>query len=350
MDTLNFNLTRLIELAQVEYKKQFSSTVSFERAVFFSWGCTIGDCAFCYMSTQPPDKPLRETKRSHASILAEFLLAKHLGWDIGFFTGGIGVLKPEELEFLLKAIIEIINDKLWLSVGPLSKPLLERYKPYLKGVVGSTETINSKLHKMVCPSKPLVPYERMFEFAQQMGFQKAMTFIVGLGEMKEDLVLLIDFIKKYQIDKIHVYGLIPEKGTWYEKAAIPSQEDQAWWIAQLRIHFPTLDIQCGVWEDRVERIAFLLQAGANSISKFKALKLFGTKRAAEIEKQVLAAGRVFKGTLTEIPDVNWDAEVQKLSFSNELKERIKEKLGLYLEGMKKNQKKKTCPTMGAVLV
>ena len=109
MDTLNFNLTRLIELAQVEYKKQFSSTVSFERAVFFSWGCTIGDCAFCYMSTQPPDKPLRETKRSHASILAEFLLAKHLGWDIGFFTGGIGVLKPEELEFLLKAIIEIIN-------------------------------------------------------------------------------------------------------------------------------------------------------------------------------------------------------------------------------------------------
>ena len=350
MDTLHLPLSTLMELAQAEYKRHFPLTASFERAVFFSWGCTIGDCAFCYMSTQPKDKPPRETKRSNASILAEFILAKHLGWDIGFFTGGIGVLKPDEVEFLLKSITEIVGDKIWLSVGPLSRPLLERYKPYIKGVVGSTETINPILHQKVCPSKPLAPYEKMFEFAQSLGLQRAMTFIVGLGETKQDFILLVDFIRKYNINKIHVYGLIPEKGTMYETAEIPSQEEQAWWIAQLRIHFPTLDIQCGVWEDRVERIAFLLQAGANSLSKFQALKLFATKIAMEIEQQVMRAGRTFKGTLTELPDIDWNAEVEKLSFSNSLKEEIKRKLQLYLKTMEKNTEKYAVHASNAIIL
>ncbi len=339
MDTFNLPLPELISRAQHVFKSHFPPSVSFERAVFFSWGCTIGDCAFCYMSTQPKDKPPRETKRSNASILAEFLLAKHLGWDIGFFTGGIGVLKPNELEFLLKAITEIIEDKLWLSVGPLSKPLLERYKPYVKGVVGSTETIEPVLHKKVCPSKPLGPYERMFEFAHPLGLQKAMTFIVGLGEKREDLFLLTDFIQKHEINKIHIYSLIPEKGTLYEKVAIPSQEEQAWWIAQLRIAFPALDIQCGIWEDRIERIPFLLNAGANSISKFKALKLFGTILAAEIEEQVQNSGRTFKGTLTKIPIIDWNKEINHLSISEVLKEEMKKKLQDYLEAMRKNTKR-----------
>src|SRR3989338_9932912 len=199
------NIQLLVNQADNVYKANFNSEVCFERAIFFSWGCTIGDCAFCYMSTQPKEKEVRETKRSNASILAEFILAKHLGWDIGFFTGGIGVLKPDEVEFLLKSITEIVGDKIWLSVGPLSRPLLERYKPYIKGVVGSTETINPILHQKVCPSKPLAPYEKMFEFAQSLGLQRAMTFIVGLGETKQDFILLVDFIRKYHINKIHVY-------------------------------------------------------------------------------------------------------------------------------------------------
>ena len=103
------------------------------------------------MSTQPAGKAPKETKRSVESILAEFMLAKKLNWDIGFFTGGIGVLKPEELEFLLKAITEIIGGKIWLSVGAIPKPLLQSDLPYIKWVVGSTETINPELHKIVCP-------------------------------------------------------------------------------------------------------------------------------------------------------------------------------------------------------
>lgn len=327
---------KLVDKADKIYRQHFPLITCFERAIFFSWGCTIGDCTFCYMSTQPKDKPPRETRRSTESILAEFIIAKHLGWEIGFFTGGIGVLKPDELESLLKAAVGITGEKIWLSVGPVPKPLLLHYLPYIKGVVGSTETINPKLHKIVCPSKPLAPYEHMFETATELGLQKAMTFIVGMGETKEDLELLEKFIQKHGIGKIHIYGLIPTKGTMFEHSPPPTAEEQAWWIAQLRIAFPTLDIQCGIWEDRAEYIPLLLQAGANSISKFRAIKLFGSKMAEEIVEQCRNAGREFKGNLTELPEVDWEGAVRKIPVGLELQERIKEKLRQYVGGMGRN--------------
>ncbi len=327
----------LIKQAKKVYNSNFSSKVTFERAVFFSWGCTIGDCTFCYMSTQPLDKVAKETKRSNASILAEFLLAKHLGWDIGFFTGGIGVLKPDELEFLLRIIYQITGEKIWLSVGPLPKTLLEKYLPYIRGVVGSTETINPVLHKKVCPSKPLKPYEVMFENAKKLDLDRAMTFIVGMGETRKDFKLLKNFITKYDISKIHVYGLIPQRGTPFENSSIPTKEEQAWWIANLRIAFSKLDIQCGIWEDRIERISYLLDAGSNSISKFKALKLFGTSIARQIEEQATLADRKFVGTLSKMPEIDWNQKINSLEISKDLKRDIRKKLDLYLQKMTSNQ-------------
>lgn len=326
-------MMELTEKAKEVYSNNFSNETRFERAIFFSWGCTIGDCTFCYMSTQPKDKPPKETRRSKESILAEFILSKKLGWDIGFFTGGIGVLSSDELEEILKVAVEITGEKIWLSVGPISKSLLQRYQPYIKGVVGSTETINPELHRKVCPSKPLQPYERMFENAKELGLERAMTFIVGMGETKGDLPLLVDFIRKHEITKIHVYGLIPQKGTIFENSSTPTKEEQGWWISQLRINFSKLDIQCGIWEDRLERVSYLLQAGANTISKFKALKHFGTDLAKQIENQAVFAGREFQGTLTKLPGIDWDDEVEKLSVSDELKEGIKVKLRQYLSKM-----------------
>lgn len=328
-------LNKLIEKAEEVYNQNFSKETCFERAVFFSWGCTIGDCAFCYMSTQPKNKKPFETRRSIESIFAEFILAKNLGWDIGFFSGGIGVFNQDELIFMLKTINEITNEKIWLNIGTVSKKQLELYKPYIKGIVGSIETINPKLHKKVCPSKPIKPYEKMFEYAKELGIKRSITFIIGLGEKREDINLLMEFIKKHEIEKIHVYSLIPHKGTLFENYPIPSKEEQAWWIANLRINFPKLDIQCGIWEDRVDRISFLLKAGANSISKFKATKLFGTKIAKEIESQAKLAERKFKGTLTKFPNIEWDNEVDKLSLDNEMKEKVKNKLKLYLNKMKR---------------
>ncbi len=327
----------IFDQAKAIHEQSFGKEVAFERAIFFSCGCSIGDCTFCYMSTQPYGKNPQETRRTTESILAEFILAKNLGWDIGFFTGGIGAFSPDEIEFLIRAASEIAGEKLWLSIGPVAKPFLKKYSPYIRGVVGSTETINPELHKKVCPSKPLAPYEKMFLEAKELGLDCAMTFIVGMGEKREDIDLLKPFIQKYNIDKIHIYGLIPQKGTMFEHAPIPSAEEQAWWIAQLRVAFPKLDIQCGIWEDRTERISLLVSVGANSISKFQATKLFALRQAQEIETQVQSTGRTFKGSLTKIPEVDWENEVNKLSLDEELKEKIKEKLNNeYLKRMKKN--------------
>ena len=326
----------LVKQANKIYLENFPATTWFERGMFYSWGCAIQDCAFCYMATQPKDKNIKETKRSVASILAEFLLARELGWEIGFFTGGIGIFHPDEAEVFLKRITEVFQQKIWISFGALPKSLLERYKPYLEGVVGSTETINPHLHAKICPSKPLAPYEKMFLAAHELGMKKAMTLILGLGETKEDFLLLKDFIVKYHIDKIHVYGLKPRQGTPFADAPIPSADWQAWWIAQLRITFPTLIIQCGIWEDRLDRVSLLLCSGANAVSNFRATKLFGTALAHELEHQAALGARSFQGTLTVLPSLDWDAKVDALALEEELKVKIKEKLQLYLATMKHN--------------
>jgi hypothetical protein len=114
-------------------------------------------------------------------------------------------------------------------------------------------------------------------------------------------------------------------------------EEQAWWIANLRIAFPKLDIQCGIWEDRIERISYLLDAGSNSISKFKALKLFGTSIARQIEEQATLADRKFVGTLSKMPEIDWNQKINSLEISKDLKRDIRKKLDLYLQKMTSNQ-------------
>jgi biotin synthase-like enzyme len=332
-------LSTLKNKANQIYLDNFPNETRFERSVFFSWGCTINDCGFCYMSAQPKDKEIKETKRSLGSVFAEVILVKHLRWDLGFFTGGIGVYSPNEMELLLKKMYEILGQKVWLNIGALPRSSLQKFKPYLKGIVGSTETIEPELHKKICPSKPLDIYEKMFSAAKELDIPRAMTFIVGMGEDETHLKYVIDFIKKYEISKIHLFSLTPHPGTMLSDMPIPSKEYHAWWISQLRIAFPKLDIQCGIWVDRVDRISFLLNAGANSFAKFKGLELFGTPLAHEMEDQVSETGREFKSNLTKIPNVDFDAEVAGLDIDDKLKSEIKIKLDLYLKKMKDNCKK-----------
>jgi len=304
----------------------------FERAIFFSWYCGIRDCAYCYMSTQPDSK---KAVRSKESLLAELLLCKKLGWEIGFISGGIGAFSKTKFKDLLEDMHKVAEEKFWLNIGALSLQELKDYLPYTKGVVGSIETVNKNIHDKVCPSKPMEPYFKMFENASKLGLKNAMTIILGLGETTEDFKEFKNIVEKYNIIKVHFYGLNPQKGTYFENSNPPSSEYQAEWIKKTREEFPGMDIQCGIWVDRADRVAELLRAGANSISKFPILKRFGSKEAKEIEKQVEKAGFKFKGTLTKLPDINWDKEIDNLDLNYDLKKRIKEKLKLYLKKFQK---------------
>jgi len=307
----------------------------FERAIFFSWYCDIRDCAYCYMSTQPKKK---KAVRSQASILAELLICKKLKWKVGFISGGIGAFSKTEFKNLLKNMYKVSKEKFWLNIGPLDKQTLKLYLPYTKGIVGSIETINPRLHKLVCPSKPTKPYEKMFRISKRLKLKNAMTIILGLGETIDDFEKLKRFIKKYNIVKIHFYGLNPQKGTIFEKADPPSKEYQAEWIKKTRQIFPKIDIQCGIWKDRVDYIPTLLEAGSNSISKFPAIRLFNSDYAKKIEQKVKKTNRTFVGSLTKLPKINWNKEIDKLNIEKGLKEQVRKKLFKYLEVMRKSKK------------
>ncbi|MFH1398581.1 MAG: radical SAM protein [Candidatus Woesearchaeota archaeon] len=301
---------------------------NFERAVFFSWHCDIKDCKFCYMSTQNTTKLAR---RSLASILAEVILIKKLGWDFGFFSGGIGAYKTPEFRELLEKVYITYGQKFWINVGPLSKEELLAFQPFVKGVVGSIETVNEEVHKEVCPSKPLQPYLEMFKEAKKLGLQNAATIIVGLGETISDFPKLSALIKKYGITKLHIYCLNPQKGTIFAGKPAPAAEYQAEWIRLTRQVFPNIDIQAGIWYDKIERLPLLLNSGANTFSKYPAIRRFGSY-SKKLEKTLAEAGIFLAGNLTKLPET---ALEEHLPFDPNLKTEIKNHLAAYLNKMSK---------------
>lgn len=329
---------QLIQNSNKVFLDNFPNETHFERAIFFSWSCSINDCKFCYMSTKPRVKE-HNIRRSLPSILAEAILTKNFGWEVGFLSGGVGAFFHEELLEMLKYITEIINDKVWINIGVVSETQLKSFLPYIKGVIGTVECVNKEVHDFVCPSKPSKPIEIMFQNALKLGIKTGMTLILGLGEKKDDFPKLKWWITKYSIEKIHIYGLNPIKGTYFENKPPPEAEYHAWWIANTRINFPKIDLQAGIWENKIEHVPLLLKAGANSVSKFPALKVFGTKTARELELAGEKAGRIFKGTLTKLPEIDWYAQVQELKMPTELKAKVYFKIKQYLKRIEKNLKK-----------
>ncbi len=270
-------------------------------------------------------------KRRPESILAEAMISKACGWKIEFLSGGYESYALDELVDLTKKIYEITNQKQWLNIGAIKKEELEKFKPYLEGVCGAVECINPEIHDFVCPSKPVSEILKMFKACDELKLKKAITIIIGLGETEKDIPLLIDFIRKNKISRVTFYALNPHKETIFKKG--PDKEHYAKWIKAIRKEFPKIKIIAGSWVNRLNEISILLKAGADAITKFPAMKLFNSKFARKIEKQAKLANRKFVGSLTKLPKMDWEKEVEKLKFDKELKEKIKIKLKQYIKQM-----------------
>lgn len=297
----------------------------FERAIFLSWYCSKGDCKFCYMSTQKSKiKNPKLAKRRKESVLAEAVICKACGWKVEFLSGGYESYDIDELVDLTKQVYKITGQKQWLNIGVLKKEEIKKFLPYIEGLCGAVECVNPKLHKELCPSKPISEIIEMFKICDELKLKKSMTIIIGLGETEKDIHLLIEFIKKHKINKITFYALNPHEGTIFKKG--PKTDYYAKWISETRKQFPKLHIVAGSWVDRLEEISELLEAGATSITKFPSIKLFNSKFAKEIEKQVKLSGRKFEGTMTLLPKI----DVSKFD------SKIREKLNQYLKTMSKN--------------
>ncbi|MDP2908485.1 MAG: hypothetical protein Q8N77_01635 [Nanoarchaeota archaeon] len=331
----------LLEESNKVFLDNFKPEVWFGRCIFISWYCDVGTCKFCFRAAQKDRvKHAEHARRSIASILAEALLAKKLGWRVEFLTGGYNIYPLHELVGISRLVSEVYGDKVWLNLGALKREELDAFKPYIKGVVGSIEAVNPELHDAVCPDKPIKPYEEMFSYADDL--KKSMTVVIGLGERKEDFGLLANFIEKHKLDRITFYALKPVKGSPYTHG--PNSKDYAWWIANTRISFPKLQIIAGTTYKRVmcedgcdtkDDVQLILRAGANAVTKFPATKKFNSEAAKKIESEIKKAGRSFSSTLTKMPDVDWDAEVDSLSIDDAIKEKLKPMLKDYLKNMGK---------------
>lgn len=328
---MNSELKQLVEQAEKTYKKNFSPICWFERAVFLSWYCSLGDCTFCYMSTQK-DKisDPKKARRRLSSVLAEIILSKEFGWEIEFLSAGYGSYTSEELLDVIQKCYELTAEKLWLNIGYLNDKEINKFLPFIKGVSASIETINWEIRKKVCPSKPIEPMLKMLELADKYHLQKAITIIIGLGETIEDIDNLFGFVEKYNLDRITFYSLNPHPGTPFKKG--PETNYYVQWIAKTRIKFPKVEIIAGSWVNRIEEISFLLKAGANAFTKFPALKLFNSKYAQEIEKQVKDSGRELKGTLTKMPPTSIE-KINLNSLDKRLQIETRLKLKQYLKRM-----------------
>lgn len=331
-------LKKLIKNANEVYNKNFDKNVVFERAIFFSWYCSLGDCTFCYMSTlKNKITDPKKARRSKHSIISEAIISKVFNWDIEFLSGGYDSYSVEELLFLIKNIYKITGKKQWLNIGTLSKTELKMFKPYIEGYAGTIETVNWDLRKKVCPSKKLNPILKTFEYCEELGLKKSITLIIGLGETLDDFDNLKKFIEEYNISRITFYALNPHPETSFKTS--PPLNYYMQWIAKTRIHFPKLHIIAGAWIDKINYYSNVLEAGANSITKLPATRVFNTNNAKLIEEQVKKAGRIFKSKfLCENVKsyAKWDLLIDKLKLTEEQTCDVKKNIKLYLNKFEKN--------------
>jgi len=306
----------------------------FGRCIFLSWYCEKGTCNFCYRSTiKHRIKHAKTAKRSIASILADAIIGKNLGWRIEFLTGGYGIFEFDEIIKIAKYVSEIYGYKIWVNLGVLKQEEMEKLRPYVEGICASIETIDPKLHNSICPDKPIEPYSDMLKLAKKIGFKTSITIVIGLGEKKQDFELLEKYIREHKLDRITFYALKPVKGTPYTKSPEPGY--YSWWIAETRKNFPDIEIMAGLTPKRVDYVKDLLEAGASAITKFPAIAQFNSEKAKLIERLAKEAKREFEGSLTKLPEIEWNKKVDNLDLDKKLKEEIKKKVDIDLKQMRK---------------
>jgi biotin synthase-like enzyme len=330
-------LAQLMKKANLVHKEHHSNVAFFERSVFINWTCGIADCKYCYLSTQPKND--KHALRSPASILAEILVCKLMGWRIGYLTGGLRVERSEYLVELLKNVEKVLGEKTWMNFGPYTHKEVQAFKPYVQGMGSAIESFDEELHNYICPSKPLKALKRFLGYLQEEEMGKLITIILGIGEKKSDIEEVIKEIKHYNINTVQLCFLKPQENTVFAEVPAPDPEYMCWWIAKLRIALPDLSIKVALVRERMGDTQKYLEAGANGFSRFMVFKDFNSSYAKELEAGCIAAGRDLQGHFTTLPSINIDAEVEKLDIDTKLKEIVLMKAKQYWKKLEKLSKK-----------
>ncbi|MDP3699026.1 MAG: radical SAM protein [Nanoarchaeota archaeon] len=332
-------LAALLPEAGKIYQKHFPSTAYFERSIFINWTCSIADCKYCFLSTRPKHEPREKPTaiRSPASILAEVLVCKAMGWKVGYITGGLRVESTDYLIDLISKINVITGEKIMMNFGPYAKSEIIKLKPYVSGMGSAIESFDEELHNFICPSKPLRSLMKFLENLQEQGLQKLITIILGIGERKEDVDIVIEKIKEYNIEKVQLCFLKPQENTVFDKVPPPNPDYMAWWIAKIRIACPEVQIKVALVQERVQEVELYLRAGANGFSRFMVFLDFNSQYAQELEEGCKKAGRKLEGNFTELSEVDVQKLVEGLPFDEELKKKILPKAKQYFRKLERRK-------------
>ena len=151
---MDSNIFDLIKKANKTTLDNHSNIITLERAIFLSWWCDKGDCAFCYMSTQKNKiKNPHKARRNVSNIFAEAEMCKRLDWNIEFLSGGYESFTTREIKEIATTIKDITGQGVWLNTGITDE--LDEYGSEIKGITGAVEVANPEIHERVCPSKKL---------------------------------------------------------------------------------------------------------------------------------------------------------------------------------------------------
>lgn len=337
----NKELQDAIALAKPIFQEHHSNTVHFERSIFINWTCAIADCKYCYLSTKPKHKAGTQATalRSHESILAEALICKLMGWEIGYITGGLRVESVDQIIELLKLLNQVNNKQNWMNFGPYAHSEIKKLKPYTGGMGSAIESFDETLHNFICPSKPLVVLRKYLEHLKEEEVGKLITIILGLGENKDDIDIVSENINKYNLNTVQLCFLKPQENTLFANVPAPDMNYMAYWVAKLRIKHPSLKIKVALVKERMDDLHLLLEAGANGFSRFLSFKEFAQEQAIKLEHECQKANRTLLGNFTKVPEFDLEEEVRKLPFNNELKAKILPKAEQYLVKLKKLEAK-----------
>jgi biotin synthase-like enzyme len=334
-------LNAAIAEAKPIFQANHNNTVHFERSIFINWTCAIADCKYCYLSTKPKHKAgtVSTALRSHESILAEALICKLMGYEIGYITGGLRVESVDQIIELLKRLNQVNQKQNLMNFGPYAHSEIKKLKPYTGGMGSAIESFDEQLHDFICPSKPLIVLRKFLTHLQEENMHKLITIILGLGENKDDIKLVSENIKKYDINIVQLCFLKPQENTVFAQVPAPDMNYMAYWVAKLRVAHPKLKIKVALVKERMDDLHLLLNAGANGFSRFLIFKEFAQQQAKTLELECKKANRKLLGKFTTLPSFNIKEEVAKLPFDEELKVKILPKAEQYYIKLKKLKNK-----------
>jgi biotin synthase len=177
-------------------------------------------------------------------------------------SGWMGYDIPNYFYDYVRAVKE--NSKLELIgfSGAINKKSLRKLKEAgIDGYWCGLETLNKRVFNQLRPGDNLDERIKTLWKAKELGLKVWSSFLVGVGETKDDIMHQIDLFRELEVDNIMIMPLIPAPYTAMEKCNPPNP----YWVAKVvtttRVSLDKPDIMLRAFD--LSAISWGIRAGVN---------------------------------------------------------------------------------------